>query len=235
VASKMLQTREQYQQDEGWQLYPLEILAELAYLSGDNEEGERLLHQYKRVYEQNTTRQALLPGPYAAREEWSQALSDLREQVRRTEPFPSPAAIAYLAELTVLAGEPLAEQEAACTRAVALAEQSGTRKFLALALRARGRMSGEQQRWDEAEQDLRRALEMFQALDLPYSQGETLYCLGQLQQLQAALLPAEQSTAKQGLAHLFYEQALGFFQSLHALRAAQRVRTALAEGTQTPV
>ena len=234
VANRMLQTSEQYQQDEGWQLYPLEILAELAYLSGDTEEGERLLHQYRRVYEQNTTRQALLPGLHAAREEWSQALSDLREQVRRAEPFPSPASIAYLAELTVLAGEPLAEQEAACTRAVALAEQSGARKFLALALRARGHMYGEQQRWDDAEQDLRRALEMFKALDLPYSQGETLYCLGRLQQRQVALLPAEQSAAKQGLAHLFYEQALGFFESLHALRAVQRVREALAESMQAP-
>lgn len=238
VASRMLQTSEQYQQDENWQLFPLEILAELAYRTGEVEESEKLLRQYKRIFEQSTTRQALLPSVHAAHGEWLQALSELRERVRRAEPFPSPSSIARLAELTVLACEPPGDQEAACERAVTLAERAGARKFLAVALRARGRMYCGQQLWDAAEQDLRRALEVFKSLDLPWEQGQTLYCLGRLQQHQAAQLPADQSAAragKQGLAHLFYEQALGFFESLHAVHDAQQVREALGEGEQAVV
>ncbi len=238
VASRMLQTSEQYQQDEDWQLFPLEILAELAYRTGEVEESENFLRQYKHIFEQNTTRQALLPSIHAARGEWALALNELRERVRRAEPFPSPSSISHLAELTVLAGEPLADQEEICERAVALAERSGARKFLAVALRARGRMNCAQQLWDAAEQDLRQALEIFKSLDLPWEQGQTLYCLGLLQQRQAEQLPADQPTSragKQGLARLFFEQALGFFESLHAVHAVQQVREALEEGEQAAV
>lgn len=233
AASGMLQTCEQYQQDESWQLLPLEILAELAYHTGEVEESERFLRQYRRIFEQSTTRPLLLPNLHAARGEWARALSDQQAQVRQAEPFPSPASVAYLAEFSVLAGEPRAHQEAVCERALTLAERAGARKFLAVALRARGRMYGGQQLWDAAEQDLRRALETFQTLDLPWEQGQTLYCLGQLQQLQAELLPAERSplrVGKEGLARLFFEQAQGFFASLHAVHAARLVGEALHGG-----
>jgi predicted ATPase/class 3 adenylate cyclase/ribosomal protein L40E len=232
TATRMLQTSEQYQQEESWQLFPLEILAELAYRTGEVEESERFLRQYRRVFEQHTNRPLLLPGLYAARGEWAQALREQRTLVHQAEPFPAPSLLAHLAELTVLAGEPLAAQEAVCERAISQAEQAGARKFLAVALRARGRLSGGQQLWDAAEEDLRRAQETFKALDLPWEQGQTLYCLGCLQQLQATLLLDEGSplrASKQGLARLFFEQAQGFFESLHAVHAVQQVRKALQE------
>jgi tetratricopeptide (TPR) repeat protein len=238
AAGRMLQTSEQYQQAESWQLFPLEILAELASRMGEVEESERFLRQYRRIFEQHTTRPLLLPGLYAARGEWAQALSDQRAEVRQSEPFPSPAALAQMAELTVLADEPPVEQEAACERALTLAEQAGARKFLAVALRARGRMYGARQLWDAAEQDLRRALETFQLLDLPWEQGQTLYCLGRLQYLQALLLPPDLSSVragKHGLARLFFEQAQGFFESLHAVHAVQQVHEALQESARAAV
>jgi predicted ATPase/class 3 adenylate cyclase len=238
VANTFVQTAEQYQQDETWQLNVLVILAELAYRTGNEEESEKLLRQYRRIYEQNFSSPPLLPVIYAARAEWSQALAELREIVSRAEPFPAPSIIAYLAELTVLAGEPLAEQAAACERAIKLAEQAGARKFLAIALRAHGRMRLEQQEWDEAEQDLRQALERFQALDLPWEQGETLACLGKLHQRRASQLALEQTAEREksrGLAQLFFEQALGFFESLHAVHDARKAREALAQDEQAMV
>jgi class 3 adenylate cyclase/tetratricopeptide (TPR) repeat protein len=238
AAGRMLQTSEQYQQAESWQLFPLKILAELACRMGEEEESERFLHQYRQIFACHSTRPLLLPDVYAARGEWEQALDDQRAEVHQAEPFPSPAAVAHLAELSVLAGEPLREQEAVCERAVTLAEQAGTRKFLAVALRARGRMYGAQQLWDAAEQDLRRAQETFQFLDLPWEQGQTLYCLGRLQHLQAALLPPDLSAlraGKHGLARLFFEQAQGFFESLHAVHAVRQVREALQESMRATI
>lgn len=238
AADRMLQTSEQYQQAEDWQLFPLEILAELTYRMGEEEESERFLRQYRRIFAHYTTRPLLLPGVYAARGEWALALADLRAEVYQAEPFPSPAAVAQLAELSVLAGEPLTEQEAACERALMLAEQAGARKFLAVALRARGRMYGAQQLWDAAEQDLRRALETFQSLDLPWEQGQTLYCLGRLQHHQAVVLSPELSAVragKHGLARLFFEKAQGFFASLHAVHAVRQVDEALQESRRAAI
>lgn len=238
VATSILQTSEQYQQDKIWQLDALEILAELALRTGNSEESEALLHQHRRILEQNPTHLMLAPGVYTAREDWPQALANLRERVSLTEPFPHPSAVAYLAELTVLAGEARATQEATCERALALTKQSGARKFRAVALRARGRMYLNQEAWDGAERDLRQALEEFKALDLPWEQGETLYCLGQLNQRQANLLPNDQATtraSKRGLAQMFFEQARGFFESLRAVHAARRAREASEQNAEATV
>jgi class 3 adenylate cyclase/tetratricopeptide (TPR) repeat protein len=238
VASSILQASEQYQQDESWQLHALELLAELNYRTGSTEESERLMRQYQHIFEQHTTQPALLPGISAARQNWVQAQEEMSESVRRAEPFPYPSNMAYLAEFTVLAAAPLAEQEATCERAVNLAEQAGSRKFLAVSLRARGRMHLAQEQWSAAEQDLRMALEDFKALDLPWQCGETLFCLGQLHQRQARLLIGEVGAARakeQGLAQLFFEQALGFFESLHAVHDTRKVREALVQDMQVAV
>ncbi len=234
VATSILQTSEQYQQDENWQMRALAILTELTYRTGQLEESDKLLRQYKRLCEQSasqplpkgtiaTVQPLLMPAIYAAREDWPQALADLREVVSRAEPFPSPSMLAHLAELAVLANEPVKEQQATCKRAVSLAGQAGARKFLAIALRARGRMYLAQKHWDKAEQDLRQALDSFKTLDLPWEQGQTLACLGQLHQHSAALSNATRAHHL-GLAQLFYEQALGFFESLHAVHDVRRVR-----------
>ncbi|HEU5379494.1 MAG TPA: adenylate/guanylate cyclase domain-containing protein [Ktedonobacteraceae bacterium] len=235
VALSILQTSEQYQQDESWQLRALEVLAELAYRVGQVEEGDRLLRQYTRLFEQSTSQVALTPAISSAREDWPQALADLQEVVRRAEPFPSPSMLAHLAELSVLTGAPAAEQAALCERAANLAEQAGARKFLALAQRACGRMYLEQEQWDEAERQLRVSLESFKALDLPWEQGQTLACLGQLYQKRARNLNSAQPAARATdleLARLFFEQALGFFESLHAVRDAHHVREHMGEETQ---
>ncbi|MGH2507674.1 MAG: hypothetical protein ACRDHZ_09775, partial [Ktedonobacteraceae bacterium] len=239
VATSILQTSEQYQQDENWQLRALAVLAELTYRTGQPEESDTLLHRYQRLYEQSTAQAArvpasapiqplLMPAIYAAREDWPHALADLREVVSRAEPFPSPSMLAHLAELTVLAHEPVAEQQATCARALSQAVQADACKFLAIAQRARGRMHLAQESWDEAEQDLRQALESFKTLDLPWEQGQTLACLGQLHQSRA-MLPNAARTHHLSLAQLFHEQALGFFESLHAVHDVRRVRERIEE------
>ncbi len=248
VANHILQVSEQYQQDRGWQLRALEVLAEIAYREGKTQESEKLLQRHQRVFEQNhpesvhasgnqglpensesCTRPAmLLPGIHTARGEWRQALADIREIVRRTEPFPSPEALALLAELSVLANEPVEEQTALCARAIIVAEQSGARKFLAVALRARGRMQCGRQHWQEAERDLRQALAGFKDLDLPWEEGETLVCLGQFHRQQAALSTEQAAREKHcGLARFFLNQALGFFESLHMVHDIRKVREML--------
>ncbi len=143
--------------------------------------------------------------------------------------------LALLAELVVITGESVATQLTLCERAVALAEQSGTRKYLAVALRARGRMYLEQQQWEEAERDLKQALNVFELLDLPWERGQTLYCLGMFYTRRAdAVHPdtAAERAADLSLAHFFFEQALGFFASLKAVHDAARARLAL--GLENP-
>ena len=250
VANNILQMSEQYQQDRSWQLPALEVLAELAYRAGKTEESEKLMQRHRQVFEQSNPQPTLLsgsqamransencaqpmmrlPGIYAARGDWSLALADMREIVRRAEPFPSPEALAHLAEFAVLANEAVEEQSAFCARAIIVAEQSGARKFLAVALRARGRMQCAQKNWGEAEQDLRQALDGFKELDLPWEQGETLVCLGQLHQQQARLNSERSAHEKHcGLARFFLGQALGFFESLHAVHDTRRVREMLED------
>ena len=231
VAISILQTCEQYQQEGERQLRALKVLAELAYRAGEHEESERLVRQYQRIFEQDNAQPVRLATISSAREDWPQALNDLRERVRSAEPFPSPLRLAHLAEVTVLAGETLAEQKAICKRAIKLAGESGARKALAVALRARGRMHFAQQAWDSADQDFRQAQKIFKTLDLPWQQGETLTCLGLLHQRQANLLASNQPVQERerGLARLFFEQALGFFESLHTIHDERRVRAALGQ------
>jgi predicted ATPase/class 3 adenylate cyclase len=232
VATMVLQTSEQYQQDPYRQIQALDVLAELAYRTGDQDESEKLLRQRRRLFEQSSTHLSCLPGIHAAHQNWAQALTDLQEIVRYSEPFPSPAMLAYQAELTVLAGRPLEEQKQACARAVSVAKQANSLKFLSAAWRAYGRLYFAQEQWNEAEEHFQTALRGFADLDLPWEQGETLYCLGQLSQSQADSLKRSQTaerTAKLGLASLFFEQSLGFFSSLRAVHDVQRTNQALAE------
>ena len=228
VAISMLHSCEQYQQDETWQLRALAILAELAYRMGRQEESERLLRQHQRFYEQLINQPALIPAIHAARRDWASALADQREIVRLAEPFPSPGELARLAEYAVRADVPLAEQQAICARALNQAGQAGARKYLAVAQRARGRMHLAQEEWEQAEQDLRQALESFKELDLPWERGQTLACLALLHSRRATLRP-EASAQHLGLARLFRGQALGFFESLHAVHDTQGLREEMME------
>ncbi|HLQ10391.1 MAG TPA: adenylate/guanylate cyclase domain-containing protein [Ktedonobacteraceae bacterium] len=233
VAYQIMQMTEQYQLDDGWWLLDaLETLADISYRTGNIEESDSLLRQYKRLAEQRGIKPELSRSIRLAREEWEPACADFMEALHRSEPFPAPAVLALLAELVVITGESATTQLTLCERAVALAEQSGTRKYLAVALRARGRMYLEQQQWEEAERDLREALTHFELLDLPWERGQTLYCLGSFYTRKAEKVNGtdpEARAADPGLAQRFFEQALGFFESLKAVHDAARARLALEQ------
>jgi class 3 adenylate cyclase/tetratricopeptide (TPR) repeat protein len=233
VAYQIMQMTEQYQLDDAWWLLDaLETLADISYRTGNIEESDSLLRQYKRLAEQRGIKPELSRSIRLAREEWERACADFMEALHRSEPFPAPAVLALLAELVVITGESAATQLTLCERAVTLAEQSGTRKYLAVALRARGRMYLEQQQWEEAERDLREALTHFELLDLPWERGQTLYCLGSFFTRKAGKVSGtdpEARAANSGLAQRFFEQALGFFESLKAVHDAARARLALEQ------
>jgi hypothetical protein len=79
-----------------------------------------------------------------------------------------------------------------------------------------------------AEQDFRKALAICKELDLPWEQGETLNCLAQLHQLRGIQESNEGNrTACFELARLFWEQALGFFEALHAVHDTRRIQAQL--------
>ncbi len=230
AAYNILQLAEQYHQDEQWLLDALETLADIAYRTGDKEESDSLLRQYKRLSEQRGFHPELSRSIHLAREDWARACTDFKAALERSEPFPSPAVVAFLAELYVITGESTEAQQAMCERAIALAKQSRARKYLAVALRARGRMYLEQLNWEAAESDLRDALVQCELLDIPWEQGQTLYCLGLLYRRHADVVNRDDSTARAadlGRAHFNFEQALGFFESLKAVHDAERARLAV--------
>ncbi len=238
VAYNILQIAEQYQQDPHWLLDALETLADIAYRTGNKEESDSLLRQYNRLAEQRGVLLEPSRSIYLAREDWVRACANYKEALELHEPFPSPAVVANLAELYVITGESAEAQQAMCERALAVAEQSGSRKFLAIALRARGRMYLERQDWGAAECDLQEALNRFEILDMPWERGQTLYCLGLLYRRRADVInhdkPVER-LADFGRAHFNFEQALGFFESLNAVHDAERARLALTQDSKAPV
>jgi len=241
AAQSVLQMVEQYQHNEQWQIDALQSLAVIAYRTGQQEEGDHYTRQYKRVLDQycsqteSTTYMAYI---YLAREDWARATAAYQEKLQKNEPFPSPNMLASLAELLVITGENVEIQEANCERAVTVAEQSGGRRSLGIALRARGRMHLEQHNWETAEEDLKQSLRKSEELDLPWERGKTLYCLGLFYRRRADVLYAnepDKRSADLGRAHFHFEQALGFFESLNAVRDAERARLALAQDNQAPV
>ena len=99
-------------------------------------------------------------------------------------------------------------------------------------------MHMEQQHWKLADDDLRQALRRCEVLDLPWERGQTLYLLGIFYHRRATVLnehhPARRN-ADLGRSRYHFEQALGFFESLHATPSAERVRLALMQETKAPV
>ena len=232
---------EQYQQHEQWQFEALETLTIIAYLTGQDEEGDGYLRQYKRLLERyctQTNTAPTMPIIHLAREDWTRAAAEYRELLGRGEPFPSPNMLALLAELVVITGESAEVQQASCERAITASEQSGTRRSLTIALRARGRMHLEQQYWQQAEADLKQALKWAEDLDLPWDKGKALYCLGLLYRRRADVLynnDSDERKADLGRAHSHFEKALGFFESLNAVHDIERARLALAQDHAAPV
>ncbi|MBE3560705.1 MAG: AAA family ATPase [Ktedonobacteraceae bacterium] len=248
VAHDMLHLIEQYQQDEKRQRWALETLATIAYRTGRQEEGEYYTRQYQRLLNQQgksaptdeaaKQQEARMHAIYLAREDWQRATATYKEKVRSSEPFPSPEVLSTLAELLVITGDTTEAQAAMCERAIQQAQAAGAHKSLAVALRARGHMYIGQQQWQQAENDLRQALQYCEDLDLPWERGNTLYYLGILYQRRASqYAPAERNKRSEdiGRAHRHFELALGFFESLQAVPAIQRVRRAMAEDTEERV
>ena len=248
VASDILRLIDQYQQDEKRQFWALETLATIAYRQGNQELGDRYARQCKRLIDQQiehigddeipTSLSTRMHAIHLAREDWTRATADYKEKLRQSEPLPSPEVLTTLAELLVITGEPLEIQEQACERAIQAAEDSGAQKSLAIALRARGRMHMEHHHWKLADDDLRQSLRRCEVLDLPWERGQTLYQLAIFYRRRATTLnehhPARRN-ADLGRSRYHFEQALGFFESLHATPSAERVRLALMQESKAPV
>ncbi|HEV2580571.1 MAG TPA: hypothetical protein VGT44_06925, partial [Ktedonobacteraceae bacterium] len=235
VAYDAMQMAEQYQLDDQWLLDSLETLADIAYRTGALEESDSLVRQYRRMAEQRGIEPELTRSIYLAREEWARAYSDFKEALQRSEPFPRPFVVAIVAELAVTLGEDIETQQQLCERAVTLTERSGARKYQVIALRARGRMSLGQARYQDAEHDLKQALALCEMLDLPWEQGQTLTSLGFLYRERAKTAASgseDAQAADASLAHHYFERALGYFESLKAIHDAERVRLALAEDAE---
>ena len=240
VAQEVLQLIEKYQQDEKWQLEALGVLASIAYYRGKPEEGDQHTRKYKRLLDQQIAlakskeRPYLITKMYAinlAQEDQSGALTDYQERLRQSEPFPAPAILSVLAELTVAKAESN-DQEEICERAIILAEESGAQKSLGIALRARGRLRIAQGQWARAESDLQRSLQICERLDVPWEKGHALYHLGQLYQLRAATVDSDKDNKEhddKSRAQYYLEQALGFYASLGAEPAVAKVEQALIQ------
>ncbi|HEY4385773.1 MAG TPA: AAA family ATPase, partial [Ktedonobacteraceae bacterium] len=251
VAQEILNFIEQHQQDKiigqgtefvflKRQLWALETLATVAYRSGEQEKGDQYARQYQRLIDQQVkdseedARLFLSTRMHAihlAQEDWSCALIDYQTKLQSSEPFPSPEVLATLAELMVTTNANEDEQATMCERAITQAETSGARKSLAIALRARGNMFLKQQAWRPAEENLREALRYCELLDIPWERANTLYLLGDLYRQRADHgnrdTATDQRNADYSRARYYFQQALGFFESLKAHPSIERVRTML--------
>lgn len=241
VAYTILQLIDRYQLNEQWRYDALEVLAVTAYRTGQVEDGEHYSRQYKRLLDKYAAQNGFssaMPTIYAAREDWARAIADYEEYIQRSEPFPSPKSLASQAELLVMTGTNPDRQPEACERAVTAAMQSGGRRAQVIALRARGLLRVEQQRWVEAEQDLKQSLAQSQAMDLPWEEGKTLYDLASLYRRRADGFLNDNSMQRNAdleRARFHFEKALGFFESMNAVRDIERTRLALAQFSQAPV
>jgi tetratricopeptide (TPR) repeat protein len=237
VALDILRLIEQYQQDEKRQLWALETLAMIEYQQGNAEQGDQYARQYKRLIDQQgertedtATTSISMRDIYLAREDWTRAATEYKEKLYSSEPLPSPEVLTTLAELMVIIGEDAEAQESMCTRALTIAEESGACKSLALAFRARGRMYIEQQKWLLAKDDLYQALQRCEALDIPWDRGITLYYIGVLYKRRASTFDKDtpnRRTTDLERARYHFEQALGFFESIHAQPSIEHVRSAM--------
>ncbi len=248
VALDILRLIEQYQQDEKRQLWALETLAMIEYRQGNTEQGDYYSRQYKRLIDQqgkrteNDTTTGIasmrMRDIYLARRDWAQAVDAYKKKLQSSEPLPSPEVLTTLADLMVTTGEDAETLENMCTRALTLAEESGACKSFALALRARGRMYIRQQQWSLAKDDLCQALQRCEALDIPWERGITLYYLGMLYKSRASTFDKDTPNRRitdMERARYHFEQALGFFESMHAVPSIERVRREMLAGSGTMV
>ncbi len=245
VALEILQIVDRYQQDEKRQFWALETLAVLAYHQGKTEEGEDYERRCKRLLDQQAERlssaqkyelDTRLHALHHARGDLQLATSNYKRKLEESEPFPSPEILSTLAELLVTMHAPLEEQMEVCERAVALGELSGACKSLAVALRVRGQMHLQQQQEKEAEHDLHASLQLCHDLDLPWESGHALYNLGLLYKyVSEQETDEDRSVSIMNRARYYFGQARGFYESLQALPAIERVQVALQEESAVQV
>jgi class 3 adenylate cyclase/tetratricopeptide (TPR) repeat protein len=239
IAHEILQIIEHYQSHPKYHLWTLETLATIAYRRGEQEEGDQYTRQYKRLLDQlvdsldnqsGAIFKSKMHSIHYVRRNWEQAVQDYQEKLHSSEPLPMPEVVATLAELEVLVEKSVEEQAGICERAVALGEASGARKSLMIALRAQGHMYLKQEQWNLAEDNLRRALQLCEVLDLPWERGNTLHLLGTMYRHRAdADNRQSRRSADLGRARYHFEQAIGFFESLGARPAIERAKQELAQ------
>jgi class 3 adenylate cyclase/predicted ATPase len=245
AAREILQFVDKYHQREKYQFWALETLSTIAYHRGQQEEGEHYEKRLKRLLDrqaEHTSQEkpfdivTSLHAIHHARENWKQAVADYELKLHNNGPFPSPELLATLAELLIMQDEQEQEegrqqyQAEICNQAVNASEQSGARKSLAVAYRARGRMCMQQRAWEQAESDLHQSLHYCEILDLPWEKGHTLYYLGQFYQQRANDIYVEDSSkndADISRASYNFEQARGFYESLRAVPRQHKVQQAM--------
>lgn len=235
AAHETLRLIEKYQIDERRQFWPLETLAWIACHRGNQEASERYIKRCKRLLDIPTIAtsdnlyMALRMGAlYYANQELDQALEAYRELLLASEPWPEPEVLATLAHLLLQTDQEEATLTHICERAISVSKQAGARKSLAVALCARGSLSTQQQKWTQAIADLRQSIQLCRELDLPWEQGHTLVALGNLYQQQAlAGTKNKPDHGNLGRAHYYFEQALGFYESLRAAPRIQQVQRKL--------
>ncbi len=128
--------------------------------------------------------------------------------------------LAELAELAASTGDAeLYERYGA--QALELGWRSGARKALAQAIRARAIVALSEERWDDALTDAENALARYRDLGTQWEAARTQYVLGGLYHRRQAGGDAERAEDE-------LRQALGVFESLHAVRDIARTRTALS-------
>ncbi len=131
-----------------------------------------------------------------------------------------PALLAELAEMGARLGRGDLT-EAYGERAVVVGEDSGARKPLAVALRARGLVALAQGRYGDAERDLLDALDRFDRLGTSWEDARTRYVLAECYRRQDRADPRAQEALT---------EALRLFEQTGAVRDIARARAALAGG-----
>lgn len=117
---------------------------------------------------------------------------------------------------TILKYAPLLEE---------LAVRDDHQPYLAIAFRASGTAHRLAKEYDRAEERLQQALKIFNALELRWQRGRTLYEMGEL------ALARDNSNLSQEL----FSQALNEFESIQAMPDAERTRVALDKITNKDV
>ncbi|HEX6800008.1 MAG TPA: adenylate/guanylate cyclase domain-containing protein [Ktedonobacterales bacterium] len=210
--------------------WTLLALAEIYARTGEREAADRLAQKINLVADRDEVQFiALYKARFAlARGATKEARQILLQAVdARAGRQMLPMLLAELAELAARSGDrELFERYS--TQALELGWRSGARKAHAQALRARGLVTLDAGRYDDAQCDLEGALDRFRELGTAWEEARTRYALAGLFARRGLRDDAEHGRDE-------LSAALATFERLHAERDAARARAALAGGVAARV